>query len=387
MNASDSNFSGNFRPAHVVHVIGALQTGGAEKQLINYLRAADHEQFRHSVLCLGERGDMADEVADLEVPVVVRSVRFRNVLKDMAWLTRWFTDQQVDVIHAHMFYSALWSRVAGLRAGVPVMVTTEHGKELWKNRWQIFANRWLSKRTFRHIAVSEDVAGIRLRRDGFQPDKMVVIPNGVPIPDLLEDQGARARIRREFELKDGQPVFGTVGRVVNAKAYPVLLDALGQARATIPDLHWLQIGDGPDREPLMASAAALGITDSITFAGSRRDISDLLAAMDVWVMSSIREGLPVSLLEAMAARKPILATRVGGIPDAVTDGVSALLVAENDPAVLADGLIRLFQEDTMAGNLAVEARQRVERDFSIGAVAGRIEDIYRNGLSGTRSPK
>ncbi len=161
------------------------------------------------------------------------------------------------------------------------MVTTEHGKELWKNRWQIMANRWLSRRTYRHIAVSNDVAGIREKRDGLQADRIVVIPNGVPIPEQVDDPRARARIRREFGLGNDQPVFGTVGRVVEPKAYPVLVDALVKARKKIPGLHWLQIGDGPDRESLMALAEVQGMTGAITFAGRRRDIPDLLAAMDV----------------------------------------------------------------------------------------------------------
>lgn len=130
----------------------------------------------------------------------------------------------------------------------------------------------------------------------------------------------------------------------------------------------------------MEQARAMGLSGNVTFAGRRSDIGDLLEGMDVWVMSSIREGLPVALLEAMAAGKPIVATRVGGIPDAVENEVNALLVEENDPHELAAAIIRMFQDPDLATRLAQAARDRATAIYSIEVVAGNIEKIYREGL-------
>jgi len=368
-------------PWHVVHVIGALRTGGAEKQLINYLEASDRNDFRHTVLCLTDRGDMAELVAAMDIPIKVHKVRFRNFFRDISDLARWFRQEKVAVIHTHMFFAAMWGRLAGLKAGVPILVTTEHGKEPWKKWWQIRLDRWLSGKTFRHIAVSEDVRRIRMKRDGVASGKIQLIPNGVPIPAQVGDPEVRSRVRNEFGLGGNQPVIGTVGRMIEAKAYPVLVEALALARDSLPELHWLQIGDGPDRQAVMEKAKAMGQESHVTFAGRRADISDLLEAMDVWVMSSIREGLPVALLEAMAAGKPIAATRVGGIPDAVEDEVSALLVPENDPRALADIILRLVGNRELAGRLGVAARERAVAHYGIDAVAEKIEKIYREGLN------
>jgi len=368
-------------PWHVVHVIGALRTGGAEKQLINYLEASDRNDFRHTVLCLTGRGDMANLAAAMDIPIKVHKVRFRNFYRDISDLARWFRQEQVAVIHTHMFFAAMWGRLAGLKAGVPVLVTTEHGKEPWKKWWQIWLDRWLSSKTFRHIAVSEDVRRIRMKRDGVAPGNIQLIPNGVPIPIQVGDPAARARVRSEFGLGENQPIIGSVGRMIEAKAYPVLLEALALARETLPGLHWLQIGDGPDRQTVMDKAKAMGQEGHVSFAGRRTDIGNLLEAMDVWVMSSIREGLPVALLEAMAAEKPIVATRVGGIPDAVEDEVSALLTPENDPRALADSILRLLENRELAGRLALAARGRAVADYGIDAVAEKIEKIYREGLN------
>ena len=370
--------------AHIVHVIGSLQTGGAEKMVVNFIQAADRTEFRHSVLCLKAPGVMAAEVEACGVPVIVLPVRFRSLWRDLNRLVQFFRREKVAVVHSHMYWATIWSRLAALRAGVPVLVTTEHGKELWKNRWQNALGHWLSKRTFKHICVSHDVLDLRTREQGLLADRSLVVPNGVPIP--APDQGGKIRAARRAELglDDTRLVVGSVGRVVVAKDYPTLLKALALAAVREPRLHWLQIGDGPDLPALREMADSLGVADRITFAGRRSDIPDLLRAMDVWVMSSVREGLPVSLLEAMAARRPIVATRVGGIPDAVTQGESAVLVPPSDPAALAEGILQVVGDPALAGRLAECAYTRVLDSYSIDAVTSTITDIYRAGLASPR---
>lgn len=367
-------------PAHVVHVIGALRTGGAEKMLINFLGAVDKQRFRHTVICLSARGEMAADAESHGVPVVLFAVRMRYILRDVNKLAKWFRQHDVAIVHSHMFFASFWARLAGLRAGVRVMVTTEHGKEPWKKKWQSLLDRLLSRKTWHHIAVSEDVRNIRISRDGIHPDRISVIPNGVPIPREEELVGLSKEARRECGLANDATIIGSVGRMIEAKAYPDLLRALAIARKEVPSLHWLQIGDGPEREMLMEMASREGLSDSITFAGRRRDIPTLLGTIDIWVMSSIREGLPVALLEAMAAAKPIVATDVGGIPDAVDDGVEALLVPAGRPEKLAVGIITAATDRSLAAGLAHAARGRAIRDYSIDAVARKIEAIYIAGL-------
>ncbi len=366
---------------HVVHVIGSLQTGGAEKMLLNFLKAADKEKFKHTILCLTSSGDMAGDIQGTGIDLVVRKVRFRNFPKDIHGLANWFRAEDVRIVHSHMFFASLWSRIAGLRAGVPILITTEHGKEPWKKWWQVKLDRFLSGKTFRHIAVSEDVRDIRINRDGVSPDRIIMIPNGVPIPPKNSDSGVRNRIRAEFGIEERAPVVGTVGRMIEAKDYPLMLKALGLARQASPELHWLQVGDGPEREKVMNLAEEMGLSASVSFAGRRSDVGDLLEAMDIWVMSSIREGLPVALLEAMAAGKTIVGTNVGGIPDAVEHEVSALLVPPQNAEELAGSMVMVLNERSLAENLATAARDRAQRDFGIEAVTRRIEKIYLEGLS------
>jgi glycosyltransferase involved in cell wall biosynthesis len=371
-------------PRHVVHVIGSLQTGGAEKMVVNFLQAVDRTEFRHSVLCLQDPGVMAPEVEAAGVPVKVLPVRFRSLWRDLSRLVAYFRTEKAAIVHSHMYWATVWSRLAALRAGVPVLVTTEHGKELWKNRFQNALGHWLSKRTFKHICVSHDVLDLRTRRQGLLADRSLVVPNGVPLPDADEGGQVRAARRAELGLDDSRLVIGTVGRVVEAKDYPTLLKALVLAVEREPRLHWLQVGDGPDLPALREMAAGLGVADHVTFAGRRSDITDLLRSMDLWVMSSVREGLPVSLLEAMAARRPIVATSVGGIPDAVAHGESALLVPPGDPEALVEAILRLAGDRILAERLVENAHARVVGHYSIDAVAATITGIYREGLAEVR---
>jgi glycosyltransferase involved in cell wall biosynthesis len=368
-------------PWHIAHVIGSLQVGGSERQLLNYLLAANQTEFRHTVLCLSRAGELADQLQDSGIAVMVRPVRRRLLLPDLIGLSSWLRAQKVVIVHTHMFYAALWGRLASLLAGVPVRVSTEHGKELWKSRWQIWMDRRLSRTTCRHIAVSQDGLRIRLKRERVRPDKILHIPNGVTVPAEPGNETGRLRIRRELGLNDDQPVLGSVGRVVAAKGYGDLLAAFGRLRQRFSNLHWLLVGDGPELPTLRRSAEQAGLAAAISFVGFRSDIADLLSAMDVFVMSSIREGLPLALLEAMAARKSIVVTDVGGMPEVVQDGVSGLVASPADPESLAAAIGSLVAARDLANRLAEKAYQRAQGEFSSETIAARIEQVYTECLA------
>ncbi len=368
---------------HAVHIIGALTTGGAERSLVNYLQAADTRDFRHTVVCLGARGELAPVVEAAGVPVLVLRIRRRYVLFGYLRLVLWLRRNRVDVIHSHMFEAALWGRLAGRLAGVPVMVVTEHGPELWKTAKHLVMDRWLNRWTSRHIAVAQDGLEIRVRRERVHPDRILVIPNGVAIPATPRDPKLASSTRARFGIAEHTPLVGSVGRMVSDKGYEHLLEALKLARAQVPGLRWLAVGDGPLKAELSAKAAAMGLGDAVIWAGLRQDVDAILPALDVWVMSSVREGLPVALIEAMGNGCPIVATAVGGIPDAVTDGREALLVPAADPGALATAMVKMLHDRGAAARLGDHARTRCEAEYSIRSVALRIEAVYRGELART----
>ena len=368
-------------PWHVAHVIGSLRVGGAERQLVNYLLAADKSAFRHTVLCLTKPGDLVSVVRSAGVEVVTLPLRARSLPWGLRRFAHWLEAHEVAVVHTHMFYAALYGRLAGLWARVPALVTTEHGKELWKKGWQVQIDRALSKRTCRHIAVSRDGMRIRMERECVPAARIVCIPNGVSIPPDPDNAAGQALIRKELGLRQDQPVIGTVGRVVEAKGYPYLLEAFGLLRRDIPNLHWILVGDGPELAPLLERARAQGLEAAISSTGMRSDVADLLAAMDVFVMSSIREGLPIALLEAMAARRAIVVTDAGGMPEAIQDGRSGLVVPVGGAEALATAVRHLLTDPRLAHELAARAYDQARDRYGIAAVARSIEDIYLQCLA------
>lgn len=364
-------------PWHVVHIIGALTTGGAERSLVNYLLNADRREFRHTVVCLGARGELAPVVEAAGIDVHVLRLRRRYFPFTHLRVADWLRRHHVDIIHAHMFEAALWGRLAGRLAGVPVMVITEHGPELWKQRKHLVMDRWLNRWTSRHIAVAQDGLEIRIRRERVSPGRIVLIPNGVASPEVPRDPELARRTRAEFGIDADAPVVGSVGRMVADKGYEHMLAALKLARAETPRLRWLAVGDGPLLPELTAQAVSLGLDGAVIWAGLRQDVDAILPAMDVWAMSSVREGLPVALLEAMATGCPIVSTNIGGIPDAVTDDLEAILVPAADPSALAAAIVNLMRDRRTALQLGDRARARCEAEYSIQSVARRIEAVYR----------
>ena len=365
---------------HVVHMIGSLHTGGTERALVNFLLAADRRDFRYTVICFGFRGEQVPILEAAGIPVRVMRIRHRHLLFSIPRLARWLRREKVDVLHTHMYWAGLWGRIAGRLAGVPVMMTTEHGPDLWKGRQHVLVDRWLTRWTSRHIAVARDGLEIRVRRERVRLDRIVLVPNGVAIPAEYRDRQRAAQVRQEFGLAPKTPVIGSVGRFVPEKGYVHMLDALKLARAEVPDLRWLAIGDGILRPEMAARAVAMGLDGAVIWTGLRPDIEQLLEAMDLWVMSSISEGLPVALLEAMAAGCPIVATRIGGIPDAVSDGHEAVLVPSADPVALAGAIVELIRDPERANALGEAARARAMAQYSIKSVVRRVEEIYREEL-------
>jgi L-malate glycosyltransferase len=362
-------------PWRVAHVIGTLQVGGAERQLVNYLLAADRQRFTHRVVCLDGSGPLAADLARAGIPVHEHRVRLRALPLDLLRLASWLRRERVDIVHSHMFGASLFGRIASLLGGVPVRVVTEHGKELWKDRWQVGMDRLLSHITCRHIAVSEDGRRIRMKRERVPAERIALIPNGVKVPPIAAG-GVDAEARASLGLTAGDFVVGSVGRLVQAKGYPHLLRTVAALRGSVPALRGVLIGDGPDREALVELAASLGLGDRFLFAGMRSDAVRCLGALDVFTLPSIREGLPVALLEAMAAARPIVITNVGGMPDAVEDGRSGLVVPSGDEAALGAALKRLADDRALAARLGAAAHARARETYAIEAVAARIEELY-----------
>lgn len=354
-----------------------LKIGGAEMQVLGLLANLDRTRFEPH-LCLLNKGDAKmEEAARRNVEsLTILDFRWRKLPVVFPRLVRYLKEGGFDILHAHLALADSLGRIAGRKAGVPVLMTTEHGKHLWKGRLYLMMEKWLARSTDMRICVSDDIARIRVNREGTPEDKLTVIPNSVDPALLRGAVKGRAAVMAEFGWDVGDPLIVTVGRLVVAKAYPSLVEAIYFLKDEFPGVRCLIAGDGPCRGEIEEAVKKFGVSDNVSLPGARDDIPDLLSACDIFVLSSIREGLPVSLLEAMAAGCAIASTNVGGIPEAVKDGESALLVSPGEPRTLAGAIGRLLSGRELGARFGENASRIIDERYSASAITREIEDIY-----------
>ena len=349
-------------------------TGGAERLAAVVAMKLDPARFE-SVLCASRKTDepLLDRELE-EAGIGVLALGRRSTLDLLAWrpLVSLLRDG-VDVVHAHMFGSNVWGTVLGRLSGVPVVVAHEHtwsfqGRPLRRFLDRELVARWADV----FVAVSAEDRRKMIEVEGVDPAKIRLIPNGIPSPA----NGAVADVRAELGIEPGAPVLGVVCELRAQKALEVLFEAAALLLPEFPSLKVLVAGDGPERARLEEAALRLGVADTVLFLGIRRDVPALLAAVDVAVLSSDYEGSPLSVMEYMAAAKPVVSTRVGGVPELLAEDVHGLLVQPRDPEALAAAVARLLRDPALAKRLGAEGRQRQQREFSLEAMVHRIEDLY-----------
>lgn len=355
--------------------------GGAEMMV---LRLSDELRARgHFVLPIGpargtgwlgeryRRNGFTPEVYDLRRPLDPRGVRR---------LVGLFREYRIDAVHSHEFTMAVYGSVAARIAGLPHIVTMHGGLTVCKALRRRVALRWAIRASDHTVMVSGATRDQFARDLGVDQGKLIVVPNGVPV-----QRGDATRVRKEFDIGEHDCVILAVGTLETHKGHRVLLDALTLLERSVPKASWKLIiagGRGGDQhQSLLTSLAESGLGDRVRIVLNRDDIPDLLALAEVFVMPSLWEGLPMALLEAMLARKAIIASATAGIPEAIENGRDGLLVPPGDVAALADALRQLVVNPKRRAELGAAALQRAETNFTVRAMADRYEHLYRRPVS------
>jgi glycosyltransferase involved in cell wall biosynthesis len=369
-------------PIRVLALVKGLGPGGAEQLLVAAATVRDREAFRYEVdYLLPWKDALVGDLEGLGVPTRCLGVRDE---RDLRWAWRLRTRLQrepVDVLHAHSPYPAGIARLVVRtlpRRLRPKLVYTVH------NTFQSFATptRVLNGLTYplddADIAVSVEVHETVWRR---LQDRTEIVVHGVLLEKVRRELGTREETRAELGLLPDEVVVGTIANFRRQKDYPNLL---ATARLLL-DRGWpgriVAVGQGPMEEEMRALHDRLDLGDRVLLLGRRDDAVRVLAACDVFTMASDNEGLPVALMEALALGLPVAATAVGGIPEAVTDGVEGLLVAPKDPEALAAAITAITEDPSRRAAMADAARRAGER-FDIRIAARRMEDLYRELVTG-----
>jgi glycosyltransferase involved in cell wall biosynthesis len=369
-------------PVGVVHVAESAGWAGGERYLLALAKELDRKRFTLSVI-VPDDGPLVERLHALDVETCRVSLNARLV-SPRAFLTlvRAFQRLRPMIVQSHGARSNVYTRLAARYAGVPIVLSTVHNSLFdyevagWRRALYVLAERVTSPLADRIVAVSQAIARDLVERYRIDAARTVVIHNGI---DAWAFRPARdaAAVRAEMRVPPGRRVVVMAGRMTPQKGWDVLFQAAARLASARDDLFWLLVGDGPLRPALTRRAGELGVR--ACFAGARADMADLLGCADVVVLASRSEGLPFTLLEAMALGKPVVATRVGGVPEVVEDGRSGRLVPPEDPAALAAALAAVLDGDDAAA-MGARGRARVESAFTLDAMVRDVERVYATAL-------
>jgi glycosyltransferase involved in cell wall biosynthesis len=385
-------------PIRVLRAIARLNMGGPALH-VSYLTRGLDERGYQTTLVAGELARGEDTMAYVaeEQGVEVRRVgalrREVSPLKDPFAISRMvqlIRDVRPHILHTHTAKAGAVGRTAALLAGdarPPVIVHTYHGHVLRGYfdpvRTEFFreTEKLLARKTTRLIAVGPEVKDDLVRLGVAPPEKFVVIRLGIDLERRVADGAEGAELRRQFGIPDDRFVVGWIGRMTQIKRIPDVLQAFRLLLDRGVDATLCLVGDGPDREAAEARAHELGIARRTLFLGYQRDVAQFYSLFDAFLLTSANEGTPVVAIEALAAQRPVVATRVGGLPDVVDEGEDGFLVELGDAAGLAERLERLARDADLRRRFGEKGRERVLPRYAVPRLVDDVDALYRELLA------
>ncbi len=363
----------------LLHVIGGGEFGGAEQHLLTLVRHLDRARFAIHVACLFPE-PFAPLVRAEGLAVHVIPMKSKIDWKPVGDLASLIKSEGFHIVHTHGVRANLIGRLAAQRTGLGRVVTTVHSVLAfdYEKRLDRLVNKICERSTRgltrRFIVVCKKLAG-QLQAEGVPPDKIITIYNGLEIASY-DPEIPGLPVRQEFGLAPEAVVAGIIARFHPVKGHAYLLQALARVVRELPRLVLLVVGAGPGRAKLEEMAARLEVDRNVIFTGFRRDIPEIIAALDFLVLPSLSEGLSLTVMEGMAMQRPVLATEVGGTPEIITPGVDGLLVPPADIPALAAGVARLARDRRMAAEIGLAARRTVEQRFTAERMAAETGRLY-----------
>jgi glycosyltransferase involved in cell wall biosynthesis len=360
-------------PLRVMFLITSMPVGGAETLLVNLIRRLDRARFLPELCCLKELGPLGEQLAE-EFPAHHSLLRCKYDLGVLRRLTRLLASRQIDaVVTVGAGDKMFWGRLAAWRAGVPVVVSALHSTGWPDGVGRL--NRLLTPLTDAFVGVAAEHGRYLVENERFPAEKVHVISNGVDVERFQFSTAARAAVRRELGIDELATVVGIVAALRHEKNHLLFLRTAAHVHAELPEARFLLVGDGPQRETLELTTRQLGLGQVVHFLGTRSDVPQVLSAIDVLALTSHIEANPVSILEAMAVERPVVATRVGSVAESVDQGVTGYLAPSGDADSLALRWIELLSDRDKAREMGRAGREVVMQRWSLARMVEGYEQL------------
>lgn len=368
------------RKYKVLYLITSLSLGGAEKHVLSLAKEImKSSNFTPIIACLDNKGYFYDQAISLNIPVVILKRKYRYDILIALSLKKILNKEKITILHTNMFYSNMIGRIAGRLAKVPVIVSTEHGLSVWKNKFLIFIDRITQNYVDKIITVSDQSRSIRLVREKIKKNKIITIHNFVNVNEFSPSSEPDSSLVSKYNLKN-KFVIGMLTRLNENKRIQDAILAMKKVVRSYPESRLVILGDGPIKDELIQLSIDEGLENHVIFTGFQKDTTSWLNIFDIFLSISKREDFPVSLLEAMAMSKPVIATEVGGVPEIVNTLTGVLIKPEN-PEMLSKEIIWMLDNWEKAKKMGTEGRKRIEEHFSQDVIVPQILFLYQSLLA------
>jgi len=357
----------------VCHVINYLQDGGAERMILELVRNTTDSRISYTVCTLTGEGTLHDQFRSAGASVVSLGYGSHCDPRAIVGLRAYLSAESFDIVHSHLMPSTVFARLAAAAGGTETLVSTIHNTEFWGPSVR-YAELFTRPLATGSIAVSEGVK--RASEHVLTTDDISVIPNGIDVEKFRSNVVAAdtASIRAKWDV-DGGPILLNVGRYVPQKSQADAIRAMPRILDTHPEAQLIVVGHGELKDEIKELARTLGVGESVTVTGHVDSIHGYYALADIFVFPSTHEGLPMTLLEAMAAGLPVVATDIPGVNEVVIDGVTGELVPVGNPTLLADGVTNTVTESSRE-RYGERGYDRVKAEFSLNSVVSSYCSIY-----------
>lgn len=366
------------------YLLPTLNLGGSERHVIHLASGLRQRGHDAGIACISEEGVLAAEVRGQGIPFDCLKTGGRWGLGTFLAIARWLRSHPADILHTYLFGFHLFAGLPARLANFPVILSSRRDVDLAQKPWHLWLENAGNLFVDRVVCCSRAVEKWVLGRESLGREKVTTIYNGVDL-ERFRGPGDRSGVRKKFGIPEDAPLVGTVANFSFKKGYRHLLESARLILASEPRTWFLFVGSGPLEGEMKEAAKKVPHSGQIVFAGARTDIAELLAAMDIFVLASLWEGLPNVLLEAMAMARPVVATEVGGASELIESGKDGVLVPAAQDAALAEAVLALLRNPAQAREMGARAQEKIRRQFTLERMIDDYETLYfglcsENGL-------
>lgn len=361
---------------HILEFSTYAKMGGTQQEILKFLRAASHEKYTFFVCILLEHDVLNEEVAKLQIEET--SLNMRGYWDVRAWwrLSRFAREKQIALMHTYGLKAHIIGRLVGKCLGIPVNISSVHSTDPWRKWYHVLLERLTSPLTDLYISNSEAGRIATHQRERIPLAKIVTISNGIRVEEYQADEAQTERMRRRLGLRGEDRVLGIVANLRVMKGHKTIVDAFSAIQQHFPTTKCLCIGSDFLQGEIQRYVREKRLEQVILFPGFQKDIPSLLSLLEIFLLPSLWEGLPTAMMEAMAMKRPVIASAVGGIPELVEHGKTGLLIPPNDPHALAEAVVQLLRDPQRAQRMGQVGYEKIRREFSLHAMAARTEAMY-----------